>query len=52
MRLGHVKMATVAPERMLGFHSILNFSRKQADLLIDEGYENAKTQLEEFFSSR
>ncbi len=41
------KIYTVAPSRMLGFHSLLNFSVKQSLRLIDEGYRNAKEQLKE-----
>jgi NTE family protein len=40
-----VKIATVAPEKMLGFRSLLNFSTKQAARLIHEGYESARRQL-------
>jgi len=36
---------TVAPSRMLGFRSLLNFSVRQARSLIDEGYRNARSQL-------
>jgi len=36
---------TVAPSRMLGFRSLLNFSTRQARWLIDEGYRNARSQL-------
>ena len=49
--LGDVKIAAVAPERMLGFHSMMNFSRKQAHILIPEGYRDAKHQLAEFFGN-
>ena len=48
LTLGDVRIATVAPVRMLGFHSILNFSTRQADLLISEGYADAKNQLGPF----
>ncbi len=41
------KIYTVAPSRMLGFRSLLNFSVKQSLQLIDEGYRNAQEQLEE-----
>ena len=43
------KIYTVAPSRMLGFHSLLNFSVKQSLRLIDEGYRNAQAQLGELF---
>lgn len=36
---------TVAPTRMLGFRSLLNFSLRQADTLMAEGYDNARIQL-------
>ena len=39
------KIFTVAPSRMLGFRSLLNFSVKQSLQLIDEGYRNAGEQL-------
>ncbi len=43
------RIITVAPTRMLGFKSLLNFSRRQADTLIEEGYNNARIQLKPFF---
>ncbi|MCP3873253.1 MAG: patatin-like phospholipase family protein [Desulfobacteraceae bacterium] len=39
---------TLAPSKMLGFKSLLNFSLKQARDLIDEGYKTAHTQLKPF----
>ncbi|SLM30208.1 putative esterase; signal peptide [Desulfamplus magnetovallimortis] len=39
------RIITVAPSRMLGIASLLNFSRKQAERLINEGYENARCTL-------
>ena len=39
------KILTAAPTRMLGFKSLLNFSLRQANTLIDEGYNNARMQL-------
>jgi len=39
---------TLAPEKMLGFKSLLNFSVSQAKRLIDEGYKTASTQLKPF----
>jgi NTE family protein len=39
------KILTAAPTRMLGFRSLLNFSLRQANTLIDEGYNNARMQL-------
>lgn len=45
------RILTVAPTRMLGFRSLLNFSVKQSLRLIDEGYRNAKEQLGDLFNS-
>jgi len=45
------KIITVAPTRMLGFRSLLNFSVKQSLRLIDEGYRNAQAQLGELFKT-
>ncbi len=39
---------TVAPTRMLGFTSLLNFSLRQATTLIDEGYNCARMQLKPY----
>jgi len=39
---------TLAPSKMLGFRSLLNFSLPQAKRLIDEGYKTASTQLKPF----
>jgi NTE family protein len=44
------KIVTVAPTRMLGFKSLLNFSIRQANTLIEEGYNNARMQLKHFLS--
>jgi NTE family protein len=41
----HPRISIVAPTRMLGFRSLLNFSVKQSLQLIDEGYAEAKEQL-------
>jgi len=43
------RIITVAPSRMLGFRSLLNFSVKQYLRLIDEGYRNAEEQLAGLF---
>jgi NTE family protein len=43
------RIATVAPEQMLGFRSLLNFSVKQTQRLIHEGYLSACRQLRHFF---
>lgn len=40
-----LRIRTVAPRDFLGFHSIVNFSGKQADRLVSLGYHDAKEQL-------
>ena len=40
---------TVSPSQMLGFHSLLNFSTRKARRLIEQGYCNARSQLEDIF---
>ncbi len=40
------RVRVVAPSRMLGLYSLLNFSSKQAHQLVDEGYRNARDQLQ------
>ena len=45
-----VRLATIAPDYMLGFTSIMNFSARQADRLIHEGFTDARNQLSEFFN--
>jgi NTE family protein len=45
---GHPNIITLAPEKMLGFKSLLNFSVPQAKRLIDEGYKTASTHLKPF----
>ena len=49
LTLGDVKITTVAPDRMLGFYSILNFSQRQSGMLISEGYTDARNQLRDLF---
>lgn len=44
-----VRMATVYPTRMLGFRSILDFSPRQTETLLRDGYVNARMQLKSFF---
>ncbi len=39
------RILTVAPRRMLGLYSLLNFSRKQSARLVQEGYRDARQQL-------
>jgi len=39
-------IAAVSPARMLGFPSIINFSTSQAERLIEEGYFQARKQLQ------
>jgi NTE family protein len=46
-----VRIATVAPEKMLGFQSMLSFSQDQADALILAGYQDARSQLVGFFEA-
>jgi len=43
----HARISVIAPSRMLGFASILNFSTRQANRLISEGYHNARQKLKE-----
>ncbi len=43
-----VRIATVAPSRMLGLRSLLEFNPKKADALIREGYRNTRSQLRDF----
>jgi len=45
---GQPNIITLAPGKMLGFRSLLNFSVSQAKRLIDEGYKTANTQLKPF----
>lgn len=40
------RIRVVAPSRMLGLRSLLNFSSGQAHRLVDEGYRNAGEQLQ------
>jgi NTE family protein len=40
------KIITLAPSKMLGFKSLLNFSKTQANQLIKEGYNTASRELE------
>ena len=44
----HPNIITLAPGKMLGFKSLLNFSVSQAKTLIDEGYKTASTHLKPF----
>lgn len=48
LNLKQPNIITLAPKKMLGFRSLLNFSLKQARMLIDEGYKTAHTQLTPF----
>jgi NTE family protein len=47
-----IRILTVAPRRMLGLRSLLNFSRRQADTLINEGYNCARMQLKNELGER
>ncbi len=49
LTLGDVRIVTVAPERMLGLGSLFNFSPRQHDLLMHEGYMDARNQLADYF---
>lgn len=40
------QIRVVAPSRMLGLRSLLNFSSRQAHQLVDHGYRNAREQLQ------
>jgi NTE family protein len=42
------RIVTLAPGKMLGFRSLLNFSPAQAERLIAEGYQTAKARLRPF----
>jgi len=50
LTMGDVRIATIAPDRMLGFQSLLNFSARQVDILLRAGYNDARTQLSSFFN--
>lgn len=41
------KIITIAPSKMLGIPSLLNFSLKQAEALLDDGYNSARNQLKD-----
>ncbi len=43
----NAKISVIAPKRMLGLVSILNFKKEQAEILLRHGYEDAK----EYFTS-
>jgi NTE family protein len=45
-----VRIATVAPIKMLGFASLLRFTQQQSDVLVHAGYNDARYQLAEFFN--
>lgn len=47
LALNGARLCAVAPNRMLGFRSFLNFSPGQSQRLIKEGYANARMQLRE-----
>ncbi|NOY70529.1 MAG: patatin-like phospholipase family protein [Deltaproteobacteria bacterium] len=42
------RLATVAPTRMLGFKSLLNFTPRHAERLLEEGYQCARMQIGRF----
>ncbi len=41
----HPKIITLAPSKMLGFKSLFNFSKAQANQLVEEGYNTADREL-------
>ena len=43
-----LRIATVAPGKMLGFRAMMDFSNKQSEELIDSGYRDARDQLVDF----
>lgn len=45
-----IKIATVAPVKMLGFGSLLRFTQQQTEVLLHAGYNDARYQLAEFFN--
>lgn len=45
----NVNIITVSPRNSFGFESLLNFSAKQANMLVDRGYQDAKEQLSDVF---
>jgi NTE family protein len=48
---GDSRIMVVAPTCMLGFKSLLNFCRLQADRLVAEGYNSARIQLKTFLKT-
>ncbi|TGN19313.1 patatin-like phospholipase family protein [Leptospira idonii] len=40
--IGDTKIHVIAPKELLGLGSFLNFTREQAEVLIEQGYEDAK----------
>ncbi len=46
--LNQPNIVTLAPSKMLGFRSLINFSLPQAKRLIDEGYQTANIKLKPF----
>ncbi len=47
--IDEMKIATVAPAKMLGFKSLTTFSSKQTEILLHQGYNDARYQLADFF---
>ncbi|MBF0232506.1 MAG: patatin-like phospholipase family protein [Desulfamplus sp.] len=45
------RIITIAPSKMLGIPSLLNFTPKQANALMAEGYNNARKLLRDIFPS-
>ena len=46
-----LRIATVAPCKMLGFRAMMDFSNRQSEELIDSGYRDARDQLADFLPS-
>ena len=46
-----LRIATVAPGKMLGFRAMMDFSTEQSEELIDSGYRDAREQLIDFLPS-
>lgn len=51
MKIGDMRIAVVAPDKMLGVSSILDFRTSQTRPLLEAGYADAKNQLGELLES-
>ncbi len=45
IKINHSKVYHVAPKNVLGISSLLNFSKKKRDKLIEDGYRDAQEML-------